>query len=187
MAALLEQVLGMRFLEIARADFWGGNVPGDSEHRPARAVAVEPAVNKMQVAWAAASGAHGKGICQARFGTCRKCGNLFMADMQPLDLFLLANSVGQAVFICPAAIALCRSICRYSLMEGQCQRRFFSFIGDLGQCTQCAALSVEHVRRPGAHLNSEQLRSATKMFWISCRSLSMRSTGESSERHARTF
>jgi hypothetical protein len=33
---------------------------------------------------------------------------------------------------------------------------FFFFIGDLGQCTQCAALSVEHVRRPGAHLNSEQ-------------------------------
>jgi hypothetical protein len=101
MAALLEQVLGMRFLEIARADFWGGNVRGDSEHRHARAVAVEPAVNKMQVAWAAASGAHGKGICQARFGTCRKCGNLFMADMQPLDLFLLANSVGQAVQAIP--------------------------------------------------------------------------------------
>jgi len=65
MAALLEQVLGMRFLEIARADFWGGNVRGDSEHRHARAVAVEPAVNKMQVAWAAASGAHGKNLSGA--------------------------------------------------------------------------------------------------------------------------
>jgi hypothetical protein len=33
---------------------------------------------------------------------------------------------------------------------------FFFFTGDLRQRTQCAALSVEHVRRPGAHLKSEQ-------------------------------
>jgi hypothetical protein len=32
---------------------------------------------------------------------------------------------------------------------------FFFYI-DLGQYTQCAALSMEQVRRPEAHLNSEQ-------------------------------
>jgi hypothetical protein len=50
---------------------------------------------------------------------------------------------------------------------------------------KCAALSVEHMRRPGAHLF--RTKSAPSMFWIFCGRLSMRSTGGSSERHARNF
>jgi hypothetical protein len=40
-AALLEQRLGMRLLEIAGADFRGRHLRRDSEHRDARAVATE--------------------------------------------------------------------------------------------------------------------------------------------------
>ena len=60
MAAFLEQVLRMGFLEIASADLGRRNLRGDRQHRHARAVAVEQAVDEVQIARAAASRADGE-------------------------------------------------------------------------------------------------------------------------------
>ena len=47
----------MRFLEIAGADLGRGNMRGNREHRHARAVAIEQAIDEVEIARAAAPGA----------------------------------------------------------------------------------------------------------------------------------
>src|SRR5208282_2564989 len=58
---------------------------------------VEQPVDQVQVARAAAAGADGKLAGQMRLGARGEGGDLLVADMQPLDLSLTANGVGQAV------------------------------------------------------------------------------------------
>ena len=59
-AALLEEVLRMGFLEISGADLRRRDVGGNHQHRHARTVAVEQPVDQMEIARSAASGAHGQ-------------------------------------------------------------------------------------------------------------------------------
>ena len=87
----------MRFLEIAGADLGRRDLRGDSEHGHARAVTVEQAVDEMQVARPAAPRAYGELTRQMRLGGGRESGDLLVPDMDPLDLALPANCVGQAV------------------------------------------------------------------------------------------
>ena len=87
----------MRLLEIAAADLGRGYLRGDGQHRHPRAVAVEQAVDEMQVAGSAASGTHREFTCQMRLGTGREGGDFFVPDMDPLDLALAAQRFGQPI------------------------------------------------------------------------------------------
>ena len=97
MAAFLEQRLRMRLLEIAGADLGRWDLRGDGEHRHARAVTIEQAVDEMQIARPAAAGADGELTRQMRLGAGRERRDLLVPDMDPLDLALPANRVGQPV------------------------------------------------------------------------------------------
>ena len=51
----------------------------------------------MQVAWAATAGADREFARQMRLGAGRESGDLLMPDMDPLDLALPADCIGEAV------------------------------------------------------------------------------------------
>ena len=95
--AFLEQRLGMCLLEIPAADLGAWDLRGDCEHRHARAVAVKKAVDEVQVAWPAASGTDRELAGQVCLGAGREGADLFVPHMDPLDLALAADSVGQTV------------------------------------------------------------------------------------------
>ena len=97
MAALLEQRLRMGFLEIAGTDLRRRNVRGDGKHRHAGAVAVEQAVDEVQVAGSATAGADREFAGQMRLGAGREGRDLFVAHVHPFDLALAAQRVGQPV------------------------------------------------------------------------------------------
>ena len=60
-------------------------------------MAVEKAVNEVQIARPAAASTNGQLARQMRLGTSRKGGDLFVPDVDPLDLALASQSVGEAV------------------------------------------------------------------------------------------
>ena len=96
-AAFPEQVLRMRLLKIAAADFGRRNLRGDGEHRRAAAVRIEQAVDEMQVARAARPSADRKLARDLRFARGGKGGDLFMPDVNPVDRLSLAQRVGEAI------------------------------------------------------------------------------------------
>src|SRR5207245_6546234 len=97
MAAFLEQDLRMGFLEVGRADLPRGDVRGDREHRHARTMAIEQAVDEMQIARPTAPGADGEFAGQMRFRAGSEGGDLLVSDVDPFDLSLAANGIGEAV------------------------------------------------------------------------------------------
>src|SRR5262245_65769843 len=97
MAALLEQLLRMRLLKIAGADFRRWNLRRDGEHRQGRAVAGEQAVDEMQVARSAAAGADRELTREMGLATGGKRRDLLVPDVNPFDLALAAQRVGQPV------------------------------------------------------------------------------------------
>ncbi len=96
-AALLEQLLGMGLLEVVQADLGGGDLCGNGQHRHVVAMAIEQAIDQVQVAGAAAAGAYGQFAGGGGFGTGGKRGHFFVAHMHPLDAVHGAQGVGQAV------------------------------------------------------------------------------------------
>ncbi len=96
-AALLEQRLRVGFLEIAGADLGRRYLCGDAEHGDPRAVAVEQAVDEMQITGPAAAGADGELTRQMRLGARRESCDLLVAHVDPLDLALAPQRVGQPV------------------------------------------------------------------------------------------
>jgi hypothetical protein len=60
-------------------------------------MAVEEAIDEMQVAWPATARAHREFARQMSLGACGESGNLLVPDMDPIDLALPANRVGQTV------------------------------------------------------------------------------------------
>jgi hypothetical protein len=60
-------------------------------------VAIEPAVDEMQVAGAAAAGADGEAARDMGVGASREGGDLLVADMQPFDALVSAKCVGESV------------------------------------------------------------------------------------------
>ena len=96
-AALLEKRLRVRLLKIAAADLGRGDVRGDGEHGDARTVTIEQAVDEVQIAWSAAPRADGEFARQMRLGAGRERGDLLVPDMNPLDLALPTNGIGQTV------------------------------------------------------------------------------------------
>src|SRR5215475_5660616 len=97
MAALPEQLLRVRLLEKAGADFRRWNLGGDGQHRHARAVAVEQAVDEMEIARPAAAGADRELTREMGLSTGRKGCDFLVPDMNPFDLALTAQRVGQPV------------------------------------------------------------------------------------------
>ena len=72
MAALFEQRLGVRFLEIPGADLARRNLRGDCQHRQSRSVTIEQAIDQVQIAMPAAPGTDGELTGQMRLGACPK-------------------------------------------------------------------------------------------------------------------
>jgi hypothetical protein len=101
----------------------------DCQHRHARPVAVEQAVDQVQVSWPAASGADRELSRQMRLGAGRKGGDLLVPDMDPFDLALASDRVGQPV----EAVA---NDAVDPLDTGRCED-FRELIGD-GFCHSCA-------------------------------------------------
>ncbi len=62
---------------------------GDGEHRYAGAMAVEQAVDEMQVAGPATSGADREATGEVRLGAGREGGDLLVADVHPFDVACL--------------------------------------------------------------------------------------------------
>ena len=95
--ALGEELLGMRLLEVGAADLGARDVGGDRQHRHAAALAVEQAVDQVQVAGAAASGADGELAGEVRLGAGGEGGRLLVPHVDPVDLLLPAQRIGEAV------------------------------------------------------------------------------------------
>ncbi len=97
MAAFAEQLLRMRLLKIAAADFGGRDLRGNRQHRRAAAVRIEQAVDEMQVTRPARPRAHRKLAGDLRLARGGKGRDLFMPDVNPVDRLSLAQRVGEAV------------------------------------------------------------------------------------------
>ena len=96
-AALAEELLGMGLLEVAAADLGAGDLRGDREHRYPRAVAVEEAVDQVEIAGTAASRADREATCQVRLGARGEGGRLLVAHVDPVDLTPLPEGFGDGV------------------------------------------------------------------------------------------
>ncbi len=85
-AALLEQDLGMRGLEVVDPDFAARDMRCDGQYRHAVALAVEQAVDEVQVAGATAASADRERARQMSLSAGGKCCALLVADVHPFDL-----------------------------------------------------------------------------------------------------
>ncbi len=97
MTAFLEQVLRMRLLKVTGADLRRRDMGRDRQHRHPRPVAVEQAIDEVQIARSAAARAHREFTCQVRLGAGSEGGNFLVPDMDPLDLALTANGIRQTI------------------------------------------------------------------------------------------
>src|SRR6267143_2799319 len=97
MAAIPEQAFRMCCLEIIDSDFAAGDVGCDCQNRHAVALAVEQAVDQMEIAWTAAPGAHSKAPGKMSFSSRRKSGGLFMPHANPVDRLSSPQRVSKAV------------------------------------------------------------------------------------------
>ncbi|MNZ65272.1 hypothetical protein D3C78_834590 [compost metagenome] len=96
-ATFTEQLLRMRFLKIAAADFARRNMCGNGQHRNVIAMAVEQTVYQMQITRPARSGANRQLACQLRFRACGKCRDFFMAGGHPFDGAHSVEAVAESV------------------------------------------------------------------------------------------
>jgi hypothetical protein len=97
MAAFPEQVLRMRLLKVASADFGRRNLRGNRQHRRAAAVRIEQAVDEMQIAGAARPRAYRELSCNLRFARGGKGCDLLMPDVNPVDRLSFAQRIGKAI------------------------------------------------------------------------------------------
>jgi hypothetical protein len=70
---------------------------GDRQNRNAVALAIEQAVDQMQISRTAASGAHRKLPGKMRLGAGGESGGLFMPHVDPVDGFSAPHRVGKPV------------------------------------------------------------------------------------------
>jgi len=64
-------------------------------------MAVEQAIDKVQIAWPAAPGTDSERAGEMRVGAGRESRDVFMPDMHPLDLVLAADRVGEPFRLSP--------------------------------------------------------------------------------------
>ena len=84
MTALRKQMFRVRLLKISAADFVAGNLRRNGQHGDSPTMTIIEAVDQMEIAWTAASGAHGQLFGQLCFcaGSEGRC--FFVSDRHPL-------------------------------------------------------------------------------------------------------
>jgi hypothetical protein len=87
----------MRLLKVHASDLVAGDVCGDGENGNAAAVAVEEAVDEMEISGPAACGADGERASEVGFGSGGEGGDLFVADVHPLKRAVFAKGIGEAI------------------------------------------------------------------------------------------
>src|SRR6266850_6229425 len=97
MAAFGEELFRVGFLKVSATYLVTWNLGRDSQHRHTTALTIVEPIDQMHVARPAATRADGKASGQVCFGAGGKRCCLFMPNMNPLELLLLANRVGKAI------------------------------------------------------------------------------------------
>ena len=87
----------MGLLEISGADLSRRNLGRNREHWHPRSVAVEQAVDEVQVAPPATASANGEVTRKMRLGAGREGGDLLVPDVEPVDFTLSSQGVSKAV------------------------------------------------------------------------------------------
>ena len=96
-AAVPEQILRMRLLEVVRADLGARDVRGDREHRHPAALRVVETVDQMQVARAATACADRQLSGQRGIRRRRERGCLLVTDVLPRDFAGAPDRVGETI------------------------------------------------------------------------------------------
>jgi hypothetical protein len=96
-AALTEQLLRMRLLEIAAADLVTWDVGGDREHRHPATVRVKQTVDQMEVPRATAGGADREFPGHRRLTRRGERRRLFVTNVLPDDIAVAAQCIGEAI------------------------------------------------------------------------------------------
>ncbi len=91
----------MRSLKVVDADFAARDMSGDRQDRHTTAVAVEQAIDEMQVARPATPGADRQFAREMRLRSCGEGCSFLMAHMDPVDRFEPAQRVRQRVQAVP--------------------------------------------------------------------------------------
>src|ERR1700688_3340567 len=130
----------MGFLEISGAEFGRGDLRRNGKHGYARPLTIEQPIDEVQIARSTASGADRKLSCQVRLGTGRKGRNLLVPHMNPLDLSLAADRIGQPIqaiahdaiypFHASCSEGFCKLICygRHDLALSREQRTWYRLL-----------------------------------------------------------
>src|SRR3979490_136530 len=87
----------MGFLEIRGAELGRRDLRRNGKHGHARPLTIEQAIDEVQIARAATPGADRKLSCQVRLGTGRESCDLLVPYMDPFDLALAADRMGQPI------------------------------------------------------------------------------------------
>ena len=96
-AALAEQLLRMRFLEVSGADLAQRDVRSDRQHRHPGALGVVETVDQMRIARPAAAGTHRQPTGQRRVGGRGEGRRLLVAHVLPRDVLGPSDRVGEPV------------------------------------------------------------------------------------------
>ena len=97
MAAILEEMVGTRLLKVAASDLVAWNLRCDRKDRHTIAVAIEQAIDEMKVAGTATARTDGKFSGKVGFSAGSERRYFFMSCVQPFDLALAANHIGETV------------------------------------------------------------------------------------------
>ncbi|MNI17620.1 hypothetical protein D3C73_709960 [compost metagenome] len=97
MATLPKELIRMRFLEIASADFFRRYLCCNRQNRDTRPVAVKQPIDQMQVTGTATPCADGEFAGDMSFRASGKGCSLFVASMNPLDIASFAQGFRQPV------------------------------------------------------------------------------------------
>src|ERR1035438_2557112 len=91
MAAILEELFGVRLLKETAADFLTRDLRSDRQHRNATAVAIEQAVDQMKISGATAAGAYRDRAGQMSVRPGGKRRRLLVPHGDPRDRIMAAN------------------------------------------------------------------------------------------------
>jgi hypothetical protein len=97
MTALREEMLRISLLKVSAADLVTGNLSRNGKDRNAAPMTVVESIDEVQISWAAASGAHSQLASEMSLGARGERCHLFMADMDPFNLFASANRIRNSV------------------------------------------------------------------------------------------
>jgi hypothetical protein len=90
-------MLGMRLLKIRASNLIAWNLRGDGKHRNTTALAVIETIDQMQIAGTATPRADSKLSGKMCLRASSERGRFFMSHVNPLNLLLLSNRVGDPV------------------------------------------------------------------------------------------